>query len=127
MISVNKIQLMRGSQILLQESSLVLKNNQKLGLVGRNGSGKTSFFNVLSGSIPLEVGDVSVPAGLRVSIMAQEISDISRTALDFVLDAHKHFRKIESALKIAEEKGNSSDLIRLMLSLIHISEPTRPY
>lgn len=114
MISVNKIQLMRGSQILLQESSLVLKNNQKLGLVGRNGSGKTSFFNVLSGSIPLEVGDVSVPAGLRVSIMAQEISDISRTALDFVLDAHKHFRKIESALKIAEEKGNSSDLIRLM-------------
>jgi ATP-binding cassette subfamily F protein 3 len=114
MISVNKVQLMRGSQILLRESTLVIKKNQKLGLIGRNGSGKTSFFNVLAGSLPLEVGEVSVPAGLRVSIMAQEISDINRTALDFVVDAHKNFRKIESALKIAEEKVDSSDLISLM-------------
>ena len=114
MISVNKIQLMRGSQILLRESSLVLKKNQKLGLIGRNGSGKTSFFNVLAGSLPLEVGEVNVPAGLRVSIMAQEILDINKTALDFVIDAHKHFRKIESDLKTAETKGNLSDLTNLM-------------
>jgi ATP-binding cassette subfamily F protein 3 len=114
MISVNKVQLMRGSQILLRESTLVIKKNQKLGLIGRNGSGKTSFFNMLAGSLPLEVGEVSVPAGLRVSIMAQEISDINRTALDFVVDAHKNFRKIESALKIAEKKVDSSDLISLM-------------
>lgn len=114
MISVNKIQLMRGSQILLRESSLVLKKNQKLGLIGRNGSGKTSFFNVLAGSLPLEVGEVNVPADLRVSIMAQEILDINKTALDFVIDAHKHFRKIESDLKTAETKGNLSDLTNLM-------------
>ena len=114
MISVNKIQLMRGSQILLRESSLVLKKNQKLGLIGRNGSGKTSFFNVLAGSLPLEVGEVNVPADLRVSIMAQEIPAMNRTALDFVIDAHKHFRKIESDLKTAETKGNLSDLTNLM-------------
>ena len=105
---------MRGSQILLRESSLVLKKNQKLGLIGRNGSGKTSFFNVLAGSLPLEVGEVNVPADLRVSIMAQEIPAMNRTALDFVIDAHKHFRKIESDLKTAETKGNLSDLTNLM-------------
>jgi len=114
MISVNKIQLIRGAQLLLRESSLVLKKHQKLGVIGRNGSGKTSFFNVLAGLIPLEAGDVSVPAGLRISIMAQEILDINRSALDFVIDAHKQFREIELALKIAEEKGNTSDLIKLM-------------
>ena len=114
MISVNKIQLIRGAQLLLRESSLVLKKHQKLGIIGRNGSGKTSFFNVLAGLIPLEAGDVSVPAGLRISIMAQEILDINRSALDFVIDAHKQFREIELALKIAEEKGNTSDLIKLM-------------
>lgn len=100
--------------MLLRESSLVLKKHQKLGVIGRNGSGKTSFFNVLAGLIPLEAGDVSVPAGLRISIMAQEILDINRSALDFVIDAHKQFREIELALKIAEEKGNTSYLIKLI-------------
>ena len=107
MISLNNIMLMRGSQILLRHVSLVIHKGHRTGVIGRNGCGKTSLFRALSGDIALEEGEIEMPNGLRRSSMAQETPGSRRSALDFVLDAHVDFRRLEESIKQAEKGGNN--------------------
>ena len=101
---------MRGHQLLLQDVSLVLYKGQRTGVIGRNGCGKTSLFRALAGEIPLDKGDINLPSDLRWSAIAQETPGVDRSALDFVIDAHKDYRKLERQIKEAEENGDSHAL-----------------
>jgi len=112
--------LMRGSQILLRGVSLVIHKGQRTGIIGRNGCGKTSLFRALSGDIAIEEGEIEMPNGLRRSSMAQETPGSSRSALDFVLDAHLEFRSLEAAIKQAEESGDNLLLAELFGKLEEI-------
>ena len=110
MISLDNISLMRGHQLLLQDVSLVLYKGQRTGVIGRNGCGKTSLFRALAGEIPLDNGDINLPSDLRWSAIAQETPGVDRSALDFVIDAHKDYRKLERRIKEAEENGDNHAL-----------------
>ena len=121
MISFDNISLMRGRQTLLRDVSLMLPKGRRTGVIGRNGCGKTSLFLVISGEIPLERGEIRMPAGLRCSTMSQETPGSSRTALDFVIDSHKEYRRLEAALAAAENAGDDHSLAALHgeLEVIH--------
>ncbi|GJM12873.1 MAG: ABC transporter ATP-binding protein [Pseudohongiella sp.] len=120
MISLNNIMLMRGTQILLRNVSLVIHKGQRTGIIGRNGCGKTSLFKALSGDIALEEGEIEMPNGLRRSSMAQETPGSGRSALDFVLDSHIEYRKLELAIEQAETSGNNQALGELFAKLEEI-------
>ena len=113
MISFSNLTLMRGQQILLQETNLVVHKGESCGVIGRNGSGKTSLFKSITGEIPIEEGAINLPAGLRWSMMEQETPGIDRTALEFVIDAHTEYRRIESEIAQAELTHNDNALARL--------------
>ncbi|MFT4863195.1 MAG: ATP-binding cassette subfamily F protein 3, partial [Pseudohongiellaceae bacterium] len=113
MISFLNLTLMRGQQLLLNNTSLVVHNGERCGVIGRNGSGKTSLFKSITGEIPLEEGSINLPSGLRWSVMEQETPGVDRTALEFVIDAHKEYRRIEAAIAQAEASHNDNALASL--------------
>ena len=110
MISLNNARLMRGDLVLLEQASLAIHDGQKIGVIGRNGSGKTSLFSCLLGQLALDQGQLNMPEGLRVACMLQETAALPCSALDYVMDGDQVFRAIEAQLADAEAAGNGSDI-----------------
>jgi ATP-binding cassette, subfamily F, member 3 len=85
MISFRNFALRRGERLLLSGVDLALHDGWRIGVVGRNGSGKTSLFAVLQGELDSDAGDVDRPAGMRIASVAQETPALPDPALDYVL------------------------------------------
>src|SRR5690348_13834945 len=85
MISFRNFALRRGERLLLSEVDLALHAGWRLGVVGRNGCGKSSLFAALLGELEPDRGDLDVPQRLRIASVAQETPALPDSALDFVL------------------------------------------
>ncbi len=120
MISLNNVTLMRGNQTLFEDASITLRVGQRTGIIGRNGAGKTSLFKALAEEIPIEQGSIELPNDLRISTMSQETPGSSRTALEFVIDAHTQFRGLEQALEKAEDEHDHHAMAHLHSELENI-------
>ena len=84
-IILEDISLSRGPKLLMQNASATLQPGQKLALIGANGTGKSSFFAMLLGSLGADSGNIRGMSGLRLAHMAQELEASSETALSFVM------------------------------------------
>lgn len=105
MITLQNITLRRGPEPLLEQADLVVYPGHKIGLVGMNGSGKSSLFALLLGELQVDAGDVVLPADLVVAHMAQETPALERAAIDYVLDGDTELRQVERAMAAAEASG----------------------
>lgn len=110
MITLTNIGLQRGSKILLEDTDLRIHPGHKMGIIGANGSGKSTFFKVLAGELAIDQGDIAVPADWRIAYMRQEVSHSDRSALDFVLDGDHDFRKIQNQINSTEDGDKLAQL-----------------
>ena len=101
MISLSNIELRRGVKLLLQDAELVIHPGQHIGIIGGNGTGKSSFFKLLLGQIGADSGEMFIPKDWRIAHMAQELARSERSAVDYVLDGDPELRKIEVAIEKA--------------------------
>ena len=85
MIAFRNFALRRGERLLLSEVDIALHAGARVGVIGRNGCGKSSLFAVILGELEADKGDVVLPNRLRVASVAQETPALPETALDFVL------------------------------------------
>ena len=106
MIIVSQITLLRGNKPLLEEATATIHPGQKVGLVGKNGCGKSSLFALLKGELAVDAGSVSVPAQWQIATVAQETPALDCSALDYVIDGDKEFRNLELQLQQAEQQGD---------------------
>lgn len=93
---------------MLDSVSLTVQSGQRVAIVGANGAGKSSLFQLLLGQLAPEQGSVSLPGGCRIAQMAQEVAATSRSARDFVLDGDLDLRRLEQALQQAEARGDDN-------------------
>ncbi|MFM2084565.1 MAG: hypothetical protein RLY95_1383 [Pseudomonadota bacterium] len=106
MISLQKITLRRGSKIILSEASALIQPGEKVGLVGRNGAGKSSLFALLMGELHEDNGDFSIPAAWEVATVAQHMPETSESATDFVLAGDTRLEAARIALTALENDPN---------------------
>ncbi|MBR9869191.1 MAG: ATP-binding cassette domain-containing protein [Oceanospirillales bacterium] len=106
MIQLNQLSLQRGHLRLLDRAQLTIHANQKVGIVGANGVGKSSLFKLILGQLQPDEGDLQLPGNLTIAHMAQEVADSDQRAIDYVLDGDQRLRSIQQALTEAEHSGN---------------------
>ncbi|MFQ6372586.1 ABC transporter ATP-binding protein [Shewanella sp. YIC-542] len=113
MITISHAQLIRGSKVLLDDASVTLYPGHKVGLVGANGTGKSSLLALIMGKLHLDKGDISVPDQWRIATVAQETPALDMPALEYVLDGDREFRTLENQLKLAEQQNNGNAIAEL--------------
>lgn len=102
MIILKNVTLRRGSKVLLDSTSVTLNPGEKIGLVGRNGAGKSSLFAVLNGSLREDGGDFSIPAAWRMAQVAQDMPETEQSATDFVIEGDTVLQAAQAEVTAAE-------------------------
>ncbi len=85
MISFRNFSLRRGERLLLSKVDLTLHAGCRVGVIGRNGAGKSSLFAALMGQLEPDLGDLDLPSKARIASVAQETPHLPNPAIDFVL------------------------------------------
>ena len=106
MISLKNVTLRRGVKVVLQDASVTLNPGEKVGLIGRNGAGKSSLFSVLAGRLHADGGDIEMPPKWRIGEVAQSMPETEQPATDFVLDGDLPLVEARAALAAAEAGGD---------------------
>ncbi len=117
MIRLQQLDLIRGTKTLLHKVDLVIHPGERFGLIGANGSGKTSLFALLRGVIQADSGDAFLPAGWRIAHVAQETPALERNALDYALDGDTTLRRLEDELTLAEAAHDGHRIAELHVAL----------
>ncbi len=106
MIAFKNFTLRRGERLLLSNVDVALHDGQRVGVIGRNGCGKSSLFAVIQGELEPDRGDVDVPLRLRIASVAQETPSLPDPALDVVLsgdtEVHAIIRAEAAAMAIED-------------------------
>ncbi|MGI2214304.1 ABC transporter ATP-binding protein [Shewanella oncorhynchi] len=113
MISINQAQLIRGSKTLLDETSLTIYPGHKVGLVGANGTGKSSLLALILGHLSLDKGEFSLPSGWQIATVAQETPALDVSALEYVIDGDNEYRQLEALLHKAQEENDGNAIALL--------------
>ena len=106
MIVLKNLTLRRGVKVVLEGASVTLHAGEKVGLVGRNGAGKSSLFALLTGTLHADAGDLELPARWRIAEVAQSMPETSDSATDFVLQGDAPLIEAHAALAQAEAGGD---------------------
>lgn len=126
MIQLQNVSVQRGAKFLLDSAELTIYPGQKVGLIGANGCGKSTLFQLLLGSLHSDTGSVDIPKNWRIAHMAQEVGHTNRSALDYVLDGDSELRRLEQEIELANSKGDGEKLAHLYSEMENIHAYTAP-
>ena len=113
LIQLRQLTLTRGVRRLIEDASLQIHAGWRVGVVGANGSGKSSLFALLRGEIQSETGDCEVPRDWRIASVAQETPPLPRPAIEFVLDGDEELRSVERSIAAADAAHDGHALAEL--------------
>ena len=107
MISVNNLSLYFGGQDVFKDISFMVNKGDKIGLVGKNGAGKSTLLNVLSKDLKPNNGNVSIPNGLIVGYLTQDLDfEDGRTVIEEAQVAFDYLNEIKERLEVVNTQIN---------------------
>jgi ATP-binding cassette subfamily F protein 3 len=107
-IRLSNVTLRRGVKVLLEGADVALNPGEHAGLIGANGSGKSSLFSVLRGELHADKGEVDFPRTWRVAHVAQETPALDRPAVEYAIDGDTSLRNLQKKLVAAEEADDGN-------------------
>jgi len=117
MISLRNITLRRGTRVLLDGASCTLNPGEKIGLVGRNGAGKSSLFRLLDGTLHEDKGDFSIPPQWRMAQVAQDMPETDMPATQFVIEGDVTLLAAQQEVTAAEASDDGERMAHAYMAL----------
>ena len=109
MIRLQQLTLMRGTKPLFELADLTINPGEKVGLIGANGTGKSTLFAMLRDELHPDSGSIDFPKQWRIAHVAQETPALDRAAVDYVIDGDAVLRNYEQELATLEAQGTQAD------------------
>ncbi|MCR5537258.1 MAG: ATP-binding cassette domain-containing protein [Succinivibrio sp.] len=113
MISFSDLCIMREARVLIEHASCTVFPGQKVGVIGRNGCGKSSLFAVLKGELAPESGTLAIPKDLKISAVSQQTPALSKSAREYVIDGDRELRELQKQRELALSRNDGEQLALL--------------
>ena len=126
MITLKNISLRRGTKLLLDQACVTLNPGEKVGLVGRNGAGKSSLFALLNRSLQEDSGEFYIPTQWRMGQVAQEMPETSQSATEFVIDGDTALLAAREEVTAAEATDDGERMAHAYMALSDAGEHDAP-
>ena len=110
MLRISSISYSVAGRPLLEEASVTVPEGHKIGIVGRNGTGKTTLFRLIRGELTLDSGEISLPARARIGGVAQEVPGNEVSLIDTVLAADTERAELMAEAETATDAGRIADI-----------------
>ena len=115
---------------ILDGISFTVENGDKIGVIGLNGSGKTTLFNILSGEVEQDSGEIYIQKDIKIGYLKQHtkiesnktIFDECLEVLTPLLNMEKELGGLEEKISLESQKGETNKLKSLMDEYAHLSE-----
>ena len=117
MIFFTDLTLKRGLSVLLDKTSATIHTGQKVGLVGKNGCGKSSLFALIKNELQPEGGEVSLPKNWSISWVNQETPALDCSAIDYVILGDREYTALNEQLEIANHENDGNKIATLHAQL----------
>ncbi len=117
MITLRNVVLRRGTKVLLDGASATLNPGEKVGLVGRNGAGKSSLFRLLDHTLHEDKGDFYVPAQWRMAQVAQDMPETEQPATQFVIEGDVTLLAAQREVEEAEASNDGERMAHAYMAL----------
>jgi ATP-binding cassette subfamily F protein 3 len=105
-IRASGLTLRRGTKVLLDDAEFVVHPGERVGIVGKNGAGKSSLFALLTGALDLDAGNLALPAGWRIASVEQELHADDLPAREFVIDGDTPLRALQARrAELTDDQG----------------------
>ncbi len=89
MIALQDITIMRGTKVLIEGASATILQGQKVGIIGRNGCGKSTLFAAIQGELAPDLGTIGIPKNLKIATVAQKTPALPTPAIEYVMQGDK--------------------------------------
>ena len=109
MIRLQSLSLQRGVKPLFEKADVTLNPGEHVGLIGANGTGKSTLFAMFQGALHPDGGSVEIPPKWRMAHVAQETPALDRPALQYVVDGDTALRALEAELEALEAQDETHD------------------
>ena len=106
MLSLREVRLRRGNRVLFEDATVGVFRGDKVGIVGRNGSGKSSLLALVRGELAPDLGDYSAPASLCIAVVEQSVPDSAQRVIEYVRAGDAELVRIEQAIAAAHAAGD---------------------
>ncbi|MEE8344889.1 MAG: ATP-binding cassette domain-containing protein, partial [Woeseiaceae bacterium] len=110
MLALSNISLRRGRKVLVEGVSFQIYAGQRMGVIGANGSGKSSLFAMLLGELEAEDGELALDPKAEIAHVAQESPHGNCSAVDYVMDGDRELRTVQAAIAEGEAAADKPDL-----------------
>lgn len=125
MLHINDLTYRLGPRILFDKATAALPQGGRVGFVGRNGTGKTTLFNMIAGDLHPESGTVTLPRSMRMGRVEQEAPGGPTTLIDFVLAADIERASLLAEAETAADPGRIADIQTRLVDIDAHSAPAR--